>query len=406
MIAIRTITYNLPRNVDSLVLKKVQRTSYRWVNAFDSIHTQRLCLCPIDSVEQCANLDAISEICDIGEIRWFNLPLDPYISMNSEKLFDFCHEVISGYGRAFCNVHLVKNGKIDFNIAKNSAQLIKNVSHIDINGKNNFRLGCSVNIKENGAFFPFTYSNGLISFSIGLEMIGEINAICEKYHDEGLEELQKKIFNSLNEQVQSIFSIAKTIEKETDIKFYGFDFSIAPEISKKGSIISLLNRIGVYNFGKTGVLFATSFYTNILKTLAARYPCCGFSGIMYSLLEDMGLSMINNEKGINLDELIKLSTMCGCGVDMVPVSDDITIEELLSIFLDVYAISTRLNKPLGIRILPIPLARKNMIKYTNFSDEADFICNTKVLRTNGNILHSIGKEFAYISEMNMNIVND
>ena len=50
-----------------------------------------------------------------------------------------------------------------------------------------------------------------------------------------------------------------------------------------------------------------------------------------------------------------------------------------STFMDVIAISTRLNKPLGIRILPIPRARKGVVHYTNFNEDADFISNTKVL---------------------------
>ena len=48
------------------------------------------------------------------------------------------------------------------------------------------------------------------------------------------------------------------------------------------------------------------------------------------------------------------SVMCGCGIDMVPVPGDISAEEIASIMLDIAAVAIRLNKPLGVRLLPIP----------------------------------------------------
>ena len=38
------------------------------------------------------------------------------------------------------------------------------------NGKDNFRLGISVNVQPDGPFFPFTYSSGEMGFSIALEL--------------------------------------------------------------------------------------------------------------------------------------------------------------------------------------------------------------------------------------------
>ena len=121
----------------------------------------------------------------------------------------------------------------------------------------------------------------------------------------------------------------------------------------------------------------------------------GFSGVMYSLLEDLELCAINNQRGVSLDDLVKVSTMCGCGVDMVPVPYDVSLNELIAISMDIYAISTRLKKSLGIRILPIPHTRKSQVAYTNLSDDADFIANTRVLDPDINIMNKFGSEFAF-----------
>ena len=50
--------------------------------------------------------------------------------------------------------------------------------------------------------------------------------------------------------------------------------------------------------------------------------------------------------------------------------------------LDVSAISMRYDKPLGIRFLPIPRTYSNSIYYTNFTEDADFISNTRILSIN------------------------
>ena len=71
--------------------------------------------------------------------------------------------------------------------------------------------------------------------------------------------------------------------------------------------------------------------------------------------------------------------MCGCGIDMVPISFDTSDCQLKTAIMEIGAISTRLKKPLGIRFLPIPNTNSQTVSYTNFNEDADFIANTKVL---------------------------
>ena len=390
MIGIRSITYHFPQEVSEKDLSIVNEVSIRWEKLFSGIHTQRMCTCPLSEPTPETLMHNLSMLCDSSTIRWFNIPLDPWKTENINELFMFAQDVLNDYNRSFINVLTIKNGELNFEYIRESIKLIKKNSTISANGRDNFRLGCSINCCENGAFFPFTFSGGKLGFSIALEMTREINRICDENHNLSLMELQKRIIDELTGQIKDIYMIAKNLSDSYRLTFHGFDFSIAPEIDRRGGVIHLLNRIGVYNYGRTGTLFATAYYTNILKILGNTFPHCGFSGIMYSLLEDLELCMINNEKGITLEEIISLSTMCGCGVDMVPVPSDTSSDELISVFMDVYAISTRLNKPLGIRILPIPFAKKNIQKYTNFSEDADFIANTKVIQTNGNLIDGSG----------------
>ena len=52
--------------------------------------------------------------------------------------------------------------------------------------------------------------------------------------------------------------------------------------------------------------------------------------------------------------------------------------------MDIAAISCRYNKPLGVRLLPIPRILRGSNNYTSISDEVDFISNTKVVNLGEN----------------------
>lgn len=396
MVGIRSITYHLPERITQDDIDQAGRLSYLWDKQFSPIRTQRLCLCPFCEPADPASLKPLSALCGRSSIRWFNVPIDPRHSENRPQLFHFAHEVLEEYGRAFVNVLGVVDGEICIDIFDRCAELIRKTSALSANGQDNFRLGVSVNVHPNGPFFPFTYSAGKMGFSIALELTQEINEICGKLQKENLTVLRDAILERILPQVEQINTLAIDLAQREGTTFHGFDFSLAPIIDESGSIITILNRLGIYDFGHTGTLFATSFLTNILKHLASRFKSVGFSGVMYSLLEDLELCAINNERGVTLEQIISLSTMCGCGMDMVPVHGGIKNEELRSILFDVAGISCRLNKPLGVRILPIPQYSRGKSGFTSFHNDSDFIANTKIVDLSLNLFAELGESFKYL----------
>lgn len=395
MIGIRSVTYHLPEKRSSGQLELIARMSRGWDQRFSEIRTQRACLPPFAAPEKGEWLGDLSSLCDITSIRWFNLPIDPAASSCPEKLFDFAYEILRKYGRAFVNVLAVKNKEIRPEIVMQGVNLIRRVSLLDVTGKDNFRLGLSLNVRPNGPFFPFTYSSGETGFSIALELTQELNVLLEQNKEQDLASLQKTILAHLRPQIKQIETLALGIQRDFGVPFLGFDFSLAPIIEKNGSVIPILNRLGIYDFGRSGTLFATGYLTKILKTLAAQFRSVGFSGVMFSLLEDFELCLINNARGISIEQLTTLSTMCGCGADMIPVCGGIRNEELFALFLDIAAISCRLDKPLGFRILPIPQCKRGEKAYTRFETDAEFIANTRVIDPKPNLIEPLGIVLPY-----------
>ena len=82
----------------------------------------------------------------------------------------------------------------------------------------------------------------------------------------------------------------------------------------------------------------------------------------------------HDKKNFTIDSIILYSTVCGCGLDMVPLPGDTLKEEISSMVLDVATTSIKLNKPLGVRVLPIPEKKSNDITELKL----DFLTNTLI----------------------------
>ena len=96
---------------------------------------------------------------------------------------------------------------------------------------------------------------------------------------------------------------------------------------------------------------------------------------MYSILEDIGFV---EESTFDIQSVLLYSAVCSCGLDMIPLPGNIKTEIISSIIVDVFALAMKLNKPLGVRLLPIP--GKEVGDKTNFNH--DFICNSKIKNVN------------------------
>ena len=78
---------------------------------------------------------------------------------------------------------------------------------------------------------------------------------------------------------------------------------------------------------------------------------------MLPVLEDAVLSKRAIEGRYSMRDLLLFSSVCGTGLDVVPIPGDTPIETLTNILLDVAAQSVKLKKPLSARLYLIPGAK-------------------------------------------------
>jgi uncharacterized protein len=87
---------------------------------------------------------------------------------------------------------------------------------------------------------------------------------------------------------------------------------------------------------------------------------------MLPVLEDPVLAERWSSGAVSLDSLLSYSSVCGTGLDTVPLPGTATTEQLTRIMGDVATLSVKWNKPLTARLLPI--AGKAAGQQSDFSD--------------------------------------
>src|SRR5690349_19961417 len=85
-----------------------------------------------------------------------------------------------------------------------------------------------------------------------------------------------------------------------------------------------------------------------------RLRRCDFSSVRLPLLEDSVLARRAAEHPPSVHDLLLYSAVGGTGLDTIPLPGDISEAELAGIYLHVAALFVALEKPLTVRVMPVP----------------------------------------------------
>ncbi|MEO7412798.1 MAG: DUF711 family protein [Opitutaceae bacterium] len=369
------------------------------------VQTRRLTLPPVRVSNRATRfsvwnqLATVTRAAESAKARWLCLPFVMDGAKHAEEWRLAAVEVVRRFPRTFVNFIIAENGEIYQSALPEVAQAVLDISQLSANGFDNFRVGAGCNLVANTPFFPFSYHAGEAGFSLAVEIIESVLQALEALPcAASLDDKRASIITTLEEIVREVDAIGCETERTTGFQYKGLDISIAPFPDQRRSIGVLFGHLGIETPGHTGTVAVTSFFTNILKTVIriTGVRATGFNGVMFAPLEDTGLAAAGRAKLLSIDKLLQWSTVCGCGIDMVPVPGSVMREELAALMLDTASISSVLKKPLGVRVLPIPGADVNEL--TNFNH--DFLVNTRIFPVNGQNVPlggSLSGNFNYLS---------
>jgi uncharacterized protein (UPF0210 family) len=265
----------------------------------------------------------------------------PELIRNSESVF--ASVLVTGADRA-----------LSLEAIRRTASVISEVAHTTPSGFGNLRLALLANVGPHSPFFPAAYHDGgTPALGIATESAGLALAAFSKAGS--LEEARTRLVSAIESAAGQIADCIGPLAERHGHRFVGIDFSLAPYPDTAQSIGGAMERLGGERFGAPGSLFIASFITDCLRR--ARFPHCGFNGLMLPVLEDITLAARTRDGTFTVNDLLLYSAVCGTGLDTVPLPGDVSEPELAGILLDVAALALRLDKPLTARLMPIPGAK-------------------------------------------------
>lgn len=215
-------------------------------------------------------------------------------------------------------------------------------------GLGNFRFAAVANVPPGTPFFPAAYHQGPDSLAVGLESASLVEEAFSE--SASVPEPSTRLKQRLEQALTPVERIAATFARREGLAYLGIDPSPAPGLDRSiGRAIEALTGVP---FGSASTLDACAAITGALKDLRVR--TCGYAGLMLPVLEDPVLAQRATEGRYGVQDLLLYSSVCGTGLDVVPIPGDTPVDVVARLILDVAALSARLHKPLSARPFLVP----------------------------------------------------
>lgn len=213
----------------------------------------------------------------------------------------------------------------------------------------NFNFAALAMVLPTNPFYPAAYSWGAgHRFAIATESANVVAEAFAGTHGES-KLAAERLRAALEPHLKAIEAAAMRAEKTTGWSYAGIDTSPAP--LREISIGTAIENFTGAPFGSSGTLTAAAVITGVIKHLPVQMT--GYSGLFIPILEDATLSKRWGEGRLTIDDLLAYSSVCGTGVDTVPLPGDVTEEQMSKIIGDMATLAFRLQKPLSARLMPI-----------------------------------------------------
>ncbi len=295
-------------------------------------------------------------------------------------------ELILAYGdlcNACVNVALDEFGLLDNEMIEHAVAAVSEIGRLTPRGEGNFNFTVNFNCEPLIPYFPASYHRTELGncFVVGLEtpdllvhVLEEFNASSRSANHADLYRGYHEVMSTaLQYHITTVTDIIDKLPPDRGFIFAGIDSSAAPS-KECSSMVDVYKLLGVEYFGASGTVEASSLLTKVFKSVTG-VKLVGFSGLMLAVTEDTGLAEGTQKGEFDIRSLLTYSAVCGIGLDTVPIPGDTPVAKIAALMRDTGTMAFRLNKPLTVRLFPVPGLRAGEI--TAF--ESDDLCNCAVL---------------------------
>lgn len=287
--------------------------------------------------------------------------------------FSYVSELLSGTESIFCNVMVSTEEGLNLRATHEGARVVQELARRIPLGVGNFRFGVLTNTAPSTPFFPAAYHEGPPGFTVALELGAFAR---EAFDGDGDFNVRLEAFAAnVTAQAREVAQVALGIEQDTGVQFLGMDLSLAAFPGEQHSVVGALEALNGAPAGSASFLVTLNAVNRVLKTVADDVPRVGYNGTMFSVLEDTVLARRVAEGKVTTKDLLLFSTLCGCGLDMLPVPLDASVEQLAALIQAISIIGHQWRKPLLARLVPCPVNAEGMTCF-----EHPFLVNTTPLK--------------------------
>ena len=236
---------------------------------------------------------------------------------------------------------------IHWKVIKETAALVRYVADHSPHSQGNFNFTATAMLKPYGPFYPGTYHTGAgKQFSIGFEGANIVQEVFAHTHGDfaaSVAELTRQL--TVHSKVAE--AIGEKVATATGWTFMGVDPTPAP--MGDNSIGAAMETYTGAKFGSSGTMTASLIITTAVKAVPVKQ--IGYAGLMVPVMEDKLLAKRWAEGAYSTDALLAYSSVCGTGLDTIPLPGDVSEAQIARMLSDVASLAWKWNKPLSARLL-------------------------------------------------------
>ena len=300
-----------------------------------------------------------------------------------------CPWIVETGGSLSCSADIQAN---DVSMAQAAASCVIEIAQLPgLEGLGNFRFcATAANNKAFIPFFPAAKSasflaktkakNGIVGFALGLENGKLAQDLLKKTGT--MSKIPTVFRDGMAEALAPVQDICQRAAQTLGYTFLGIDTSLNPSLEDNGSVAEAMECLTeVPCFGGPGTVGAAAAITTALQSLPGILMT-GYCGLMLPVCEDQRLAALavhqqsssSSGRRLSISDLLSVSSVCGVGIDTVPLAGDVSVERLASLFLDMTGLAARWDKSLSCRVLPF--TGKQVGDRTDF--DSPYMVNTDV----------------------------
>jgi uncharacterized protein (UPF0210 family) len=276
--------------------------------------------------------------------------IGPACAGDPDWCFDAIPDALAATERVFASALVTEADRgINLHALALTARVIHDCARITPDGFGNLRFAALANVPPGVPFLPAAYHDaGPPARAVGVEAASlAVEAVAEAA---SAADARARLVSAVEAHADRLVAIAEAHAGGAAVT--GIDFSLAPFPDPARSLGTAVEQLAGAPLGAQTTLAAVAFLADTIDR--ARFRRAGYSGVFLPVFEDSVLAARAAEGRLTVNDLLLYSTVCGTGLDTVPLPGDISAEALAAVLLDVATLALRLAKPLTARLMPIP----------------------------------------------------